>query len=152
MLATKERTMERLQAAHRHVPRGLLKEIERLRTTEPHPTRDRYRVLVCPVLRAQKCSKCGGYGHTPSRCTPCEYCGIVGHAQYECERELADSTKDGSVLTLRGLDADALAKITAFVETMGFVIEEERAGKYGGTAPEPTAEPQSGAGAFPPLT
>ena len=55
-----------------------------------HTTRDLDNVLTCPLLKSYKCFKCHAFGHTPSRCTPCEYCEERGHNDRECPKKRAD--------------------------------------------------------------
>lgn len=72
-----------------------------------HTTRDDDNLLVCPTLKAHYCAKCKHegrgivYGHTPSRCSPCEYCHERGHNDRECPKKRADEKNQSATIVFK---------------------------------------------------
>lgn len=66
-----------------------------------HTTRDQDNILTCPLLKTYRCFKCGDFGHTPSRCTPCEYCSQRGHNERECPKKLQDDKSTFATIVFR---------------------------------------------------
>lgn len=111
-----ERTLHRLSADLHRIPphlthkirhtqahiHDLNHKIDHLRTIQDtHTTRDSDNVLTCPILAAYKCSRCGGFGHTPSHCHPCEYCAVNGHNERECPKKRLDEKEQTLTIVLR---------------------------------------------------
>ena len=89
-------TIGHLKKKLQYKPR-LIHKINHLKTIMyDHTTRDEDNNLICPTLKAYYCPKCKHegrglvYGHTPSRCSPCEYCNERGHNERECPNKRAD--------------------------------------------------------------
>jgi len=94
-----------------------------------HTTRDDDNNLLCPILKEYKCFKCGEHGHTPSRCTPCEYCKQNGHNDRECPKKRADEKHTHLTIVAKltkkvGYD-DLLLKFKSFCHEHGIEIIKE---------------------------
>jgi hypothetical protein len=94
-----------------------------------HTTRDDDNNLLCPILKEYKCFKCGEHGHTPSRCTPCEYCKQNGHNDRECPKKRADEKHTHLTIVAKltkkvGYD-DLLLKFKSFCHEHGIDIIKE---------------------------
>lgn len=86
----------------------LITKINHLNTiVHTHNTRDDDNNLICPTLKAYYCPKCKAegrgivYGHTPSRCSPCEYCHERGHNDRECPKKRADEKAKVTTIVLQ---------------------------------------------------
>lgn len=72
-----------------------------------HTTRDEDNHLICPTLKGHYCAKCKHegrgfvYGHTPSRCSPCEYCHERGHNDRECPKKRHDEKHEAATIVFK---------------------------------------------------
>lgn len=88
----------------RHIHQQI-RDIESVMHT--HTTRDDDNILVCPTLKAHYCARCKYegrgivYGHTPSRCYPCDYCHERGHNDRECPKKRADEKMESATIVFK---------------------------------------------------
>jgi hypothetical protein len=123
-------SITRMEKALTHKP-WLRKKIAHTKTImNNHNTRDKdTNELTCPMLKAYRCFKCGEFGHTPSRCTPCEYCEQRGHNERECPKKRAHEKHMFTTIVLKitkkvGFE-DTLDKLKDFCEEHGVDIVKE---------------------------
>ena len=91
-----------------HIRRKIHSQIHQIESImHTHTTRDDDNVLVCPTLKTHYCAKCKHegrgivYGHTPSRCSPCEYCHERGHNDRECPKKRADEKSEVATIVFK---------------------------------------------------